>query len=158
MLIALCVVARMTFTFIPNVQPITTIFLLVALHFSVIDSLIVANATMIVTGLYLGMGPWVLGQMIAYTAVILTFWLLTRVHFLKNLIGLSILALFSGFFYGFVISIYYVQLFQIASFTAYYLAGVSMDVMHALGNVGFMILLIKPFEIFALQIKKKKQK
>lgn len=148
MLSTICIVARIYFQWIPNVQPVTAIFLLISLYLGLAPSLLVANITVLVTSFYLGIGHWTIGQMLSFSLVIFLYSLLCKIPFAKKL-GFQILLLFlSGMFYGLIFSIFEVYLFQMAHFWPYYLAGVSFDFMHALGNVGFFLLLRKPFEVF----------
>jgi hypothetical protein len=148
MLVALCSVSRLAFTWLPNFTPVTTIFLLICLNFSFADALIVANITMVATGVYLGMGYWVFGQMISYTLVLTVFYLLTRLPFLRKLYSLLGLAFFSGLLYGFIISLVMTFIFNIAVFWAYYSTGLPFDLMHAFGSAVFMLVLYLPFQAF----------
>jgi|GEM_PF-98727 len=148
MISAICIVTRLYFTWIPNVQPVTTIILFVSLYFSVFASLAVAFVTVLVTAFMLGMGYWVIGQILAFFVVVVLFHCVCKLPFTRKLLVQAVLMFLSGIIYGAVVSAFDVFIFQIDSFFAYYLAGVSFDIMHGLGNVVFYLLLKKPFELF----------
>ncbi|HJF17377.1 MAG TPA: hypothetical protein K8V19_07020, partial [Globicatella sulfidifaciens] len=62
LLTTLCVVGRIFFAFIPNVQPVTAIIAIVTILLGFKDGVIVSSLTMLVSNLILGMGPWVVLQ------------------------------------------------------------------------------------------------
>ncbi|MGD1419415.1 cobalamin ECF transporter, partial [Enterococcus faecium] len=75
---AACIVGRILFTWIPNVQPMTAILLLLAFYGSYTDALIVTLVSLLGTNLYLGMGSWTISQLIAFSSIVTVF------HFLSN--------------------------------------------------------------------------
>ena len=146
-LMALCVVGRLAFQFIPNVQPITTLLILITLNMTWLDGWIVAIGSMVLTNIFLGMGPWTIAQIIAYSIVIL-FVALVKMIVKKSQINqqsatviFSLVSFFVGFFYGFIVSILTSFMIGITNFWIYYFQGVSFDLMHAIGNFFFYILL-----------------
>ena len=60
---------------------------------------------------------------------------------LLKLAFFTIMAGLTGYLYGFVISIFSVYFYHIPKFWVYYLQGLPFDTLHALGNIGFWILL-----------------
>ncbi|MDR0298207.1 MAG: hypothetical protein LBI11_06130 [Streptococcaceae bacterium] len=122
--------------------------LLICFYLGVADALVVANIMIVATSVYLGMGYWVFEQMLAYSLIIFLYFSLMRFKALGKLGGQIMISFFVGMFYGFLISLFEVFLFRMGSFLAYYVQGVSFDVMHGIGNVIFMMLLKKPFEFF----------
>ena len=71
LLVAASVVGRTLFQPLPNVQPMTAIFLLVALYLGCVRGLIVALLSLLITNFYMGMGIWTIAQAVSYTVVIL---------------------------------------------------------------------------------------
>lgn len=146
-LTALCHVGRLLFQFIPNVQPMTTILLLISLVMGTVDGLVVALLSLLLSNMFLGMGPWTMSQFIAFTVVILVTGCLRPVYRssrLKPLLKRSLFIAFAfltGLLYGFVISIIDARLFGIANFWVYYLQGLSFDLLHAAGNAAFFLIL-----------------
>ncbi|MFV0558601.1 MAG: cobalamin ECF transporter [Enterococcus sp.] len=146
LLAATCVVGRLLFTWLPNIQPMTTVFLLLAFYTTLSQALFVALLGLLVTNLYLGMGTWTISQMIAYTVIICFFYCLRQLPLLqKHRFLQAILAFLCGLLYGFVVSIMEVFIYQLPSFWAYYFQGLSFDLMHGVGNFGFYLLLAPIF-------------
>lgn len=142
MLSTMAYAGRMMFSFIPNVQPTTTIIILVTIYIGPIDGLLVAIITMLMSNLYLGMGPWTIAQIVAFSSIVFLFHIVkkTSVHIKYY----PIIALFSGLFYGFVISLVQAPFFGWEIFFPYWISGIPFDIYHALGNFGFFIILYKP--------------
>lgn len=145
MLATLSFVGRVMFTFLPNVQPTTVIILMTLYSFGLYEGLMVANLSMLISNIFLGMGPWTIPQMIAYSAVALISWYLFSV-FDKEIHIFVIISAISGILYGLIISLVQIPMFGWGFFVVYYLNGVSFDVLHAIGNVGFAIILFPLLE------------
>lgn len=146
-LTALCHIGRLVFQFIPNIQPMTAILLVITLAIGTIDGLVVALLSLVLSNMFLGMGPWTVSQFLAYLVVISLTGCLRPLYqtshlppVLKRLIFVAF-AFLTGLIYGFVISIVEVQVFGISNFWIYYLQGVSFDVLHAVGNAVFFLML-----------------
>lgn len=146
LLTAMSAVGRLMFAlpFLPNIQPMTAMFLIVALNIGIYDSLIVSLLSMLLTNLFLGMGPWTIMQIISFAAVILLTGLLKIFYQFGNLkirFAFAIWALIVGFLYGFVISYLNFHLYGLNNFLVYYINGLPFDLMHGLGNFGFFLIL-----------------
>lgn len=146
-LTALCHVGRLMLQFIPNVQPMTTILLIITLTMGTIDGLVVALLSLLLSNMFLGMGPWTMTQFIAFAVVILLTGCLRPLYRSQKLATWARRSLFIGYafltglLYGFIISIVSTQMFGIQNFWVYYLQGISFDLLHAFGNAGFFLLL-----------------
>lgn len=142
MLTTLCYVSRLLFQFLPNVQPVTVMILLITLVLGTRDGLIVATLSILISNLNLGMGVWTIAQISSFAVVVLATGFFIRPN--QNRISFPLMTLYAGligYIYGFVISAVQAPFFGIQSFWAYYLAGIPFDTMHALGNSGFYIVL-----------------
>ncbi len=146
MLCAVAVVGRIALGFIPNVQPVTAILILMGAYIGVCDAAISAVVVVIVTNLLLGTGIWSIWQMIVWASI----GVLSGIFFreCKNPILMLIWAVASGYIYGAVISIWSWNSITASSggYVAYWLAGLPYDTYHALGN-GVFIWFLQP--IFA---------
>ncbi|MDR2976686.1 MAG: hypothetical protein LBV19_05175 [Streptococcaceae bacterium] len=145
--VAVCVVARLSFTWIPNFTPVTTIVLLICFNFGLANALVVANVMLVATGVYLGMGYWVFEQMLCYSLILLIYYFLLKIGFFRKLLSQMVIAFLLGLLYGFLISICEVFIFRINFFWIYYSAGIPFDLMHASGDFLFMLVLSKPFAV-----------
>lgn len=150
LLTAACVVGRLLFQVLPNVQPMTDSLLLITICTGFVNGLIVSLLAVIVSSIYLGFGYWVVVQCLSY------FVILCLVGFLCNYTRLIecfwmqvILSFVVGMMYGFIVSVVQFFFFGLTAFWPYYLAGISFDLFHAMGNVCFYFLLYQPFLLIA---------
>ncbi|PEX93253.1 ECF transporter S component [Bacillus cereus] len=141
-LTALSVTGRIVFAFIPNVQPTTTLLILVTLLMGKRYGILHAMLVMVTSNLILGIGIWTIPQIIAYSIIVLITGLIIRPMFSK--IPHFIMGLYAGltgFLYGFIISLCQVPIYGSKYFFAYYMAGLPFDFNHAIGNFGFYMVL-----------------
>lgn len=139
LLSALSYIGRVIFSFIPNVQPMSVLLLLISHYLGLIDGLIVASLSIVLSNLFLGLGPWTIYQILSYSLVLLIITPLFKKcssrwkrAFLAGLLGLL---------YGFIISLLFVYSYQVNHFWAYYLRGLPFDLNHSIGNIVFYLLL-----------------
>lgn len=145
---AACVVGRLAFQFIPNVQPMTAILLMVTIYRGLRPGLVVSLLSIMITNLYLGMGPWTISQLASYAVIITFAALLSKWSFFKRNLLLQIaFSILAGFIYGFVISVISFYMFGMTAFLPYYIQGLSFDFLHALGNGGFYLILGPVFKV-----------
>ena len=139
-------VGRLVFAlpFLPNIQPMTAILIIITLNVGVIDGLVVALLSMLLTNLFLGMGPWTVMQIFSFALVILLTGVLKKIyHFgtFRMRIFISIWGLIVGFLYGIIISYLNFRLYGLTNFMIYYLNGLPFDLLHGIGNFGFFLIL-----------------
>lgn len=147
LLSAACVVGRLSFTFLPNVQPMTAILLFLSLFLSLPEALLVMAISLVVTNLFVGFGIWTLGQFLSYLGILLVFSALARLPMVhKHLWLQGILAGAMGFLYGFLYSIFNYFLYGMSVFWPYWLQGLPFDALHAGGNLVFYLLLYPVFQ------------
>ena len=151
---SLSFVGRMMFSFLPNVQPMTVIILIVVMYLGTYDGWLVAIISILISNLYLGMGVWTLAQIVSFSALILI------AHICKKL-NLSIryypiITLLMGFTYGFIISLVQAPFFGWASFFPYWISGLPYDLNHAVGNYLFFIILHPPLSMIIKSQKSKR--
>lgn len=147
LMVAACVVGRLLFQFIPNVQPMTAILLIMTVHRGLRQGLIVSLLSVVITNLYLGMGVWTFAQLFSYAVIMSLIGILAKwPHFKNSLILQVIFSFLAGFLYGFIISIVSYKMYGMTAFLPYYIQGLSFDFLHAIGNVGFYIILAPLFK------------
>jgi len=139
LLAALAVVGRSLFVFIPNVQPVTAIIITCGLILGPGAAVILAILTTFLSNMILGMGIWSIWQVISWGLIGLISGLVGKFFKKVPLYFIVPFAAFSGYFYGFVISLTTYQI--TGKFWPYYLAGLPFDTNHAIGNVVFIIVL-----------------
>ncbi|WP_207940774.1 hypothetical protein DOK78_001692 [Enterococcus sp. DIV2402] len=156
MTVAACVVGRMLFQFIPNIQPMTAIFLILTYQLGVSRGLVVNVLSLLITNLYMGMGIWTISQILSFSVVIGCMGLLCRWPTFRKKRSLQVIfSVLAGFLYGLVIAMIDVQIYGMPQFWPYYLAGLYFDLLHGLGNGMFYFLLAPIFQQLFYHIKKK---
>ena len=139
LLAALAVVGRSVFVFIPNVQPVTAIIITCGLILGPGAAVILAILTTFLSNMILGMGIWSVWQITSWGLIGIISGLLGKLFKKVPIFVIILFAAFSGYFYGFIISL---TTYQISGkFWPYYLAGLPFDTNHAIGNVVFIIVL-----------------
>lgn len=143
MLCAAAVVGRLALSFIPNVQPVTAIVILMGVYIGIWDAAVASVVVVIVTNLILGTGIWSVWQMIVWAAIGILSGILFRKC--KNPILMLIWAVAMGYVYGAVISIWSWDVLTASSggYIAYWISGLPYDTYHALGN-GVFIWFLQP--------------
>lgn len=81
---AACIVGRLVFVFIPNVQPMSAHLFLVAFSYRLSDALMIALLSLLGTNIYLGMGPWTISQLAALTITIILFHQFGKIPIIKK--------------------------------------------------------------------------
>lgn len=143
MLTTLCYVSRIVFQFLPNVQPVTVILLLITMLLGMKDGLIVSLLSVVISNINLGLGVWTLAQITSFSIIIILTGLINRYVSFERLpfFGMVFYAGLTGYIYGFIISAVQAPFFGIQNFWAYYLSGLPFDTLHAVGNSGFYLIL-----------------
>lgn len=142
MMTTLCQVSRLVFQFLPNVQPVTVILIILTLSLGVSDGLIVAVLSIFISNLTLGMGVWTIAQIISFVLLVLVTGVVIK-PFFKHLpfLIMVLYTVLMGYLYGFIISLVQAPFFGIQNFWVYYISGLPFDTLHAIGNGGFYLIL-----------------
>lgn len=155
LLTALVSVGRLSFSFLPNVQPMTVLLICITLYYGWEEGILVALLSVILTNMYLGMGPWTIAQLGGYAVLILLSSLLEETHDSVPIPFLQIYVAFLGILYGLVVSLIQAPVFGWNIFIPYYLSGLTFDLLHAVGNFAFLPLLY-PICMHVFQLTDKK--
>lgn len=154
MMAALCVVLRQAFAFLPNVQPITAIFLVLISVWGLLDAFLVMALTMLVSSFLLGFGHWVFLQIISFGLVMIlwkghsslvTRWVKTDI--MRLLVG-SLGAGIVGIAYGLIIDSLSAILFNMP-WWSYVAAGFFFNLAHAISTLIFYPLITTIFRRFS---------
>lgn len=145
MIVAITHISRLAFGFLPNVQPVTVILMLLTVTFGLTDAIIVAFLSIVLSNITLGMGFWTVTQICAYSIIVLLTFFVKRILDVVpySAIFWTLFAGLTGYLYGFVISFLQAPILgmNLQATIGYWLAGLLFDTYHAIGNVGFYILL-----------------
>ena len=125
-LTALVYTGRIFFSFLPNVQPMTTILILNTLTLGIKEGLIVALLSIIISNMSLGMGVWTIAQLASFSFVILLTATLKGVYSKLPAVVMAFYCGLTGLAYGLIISLVQAPFFGWASFIPYYISGIPM--------------------------------
>lgn len=156
---ALAIVLRYAFGAFPNVKPITAIFLVATIFYGLWEGMLIMMVTMLVTSFVLGFGPWVFGQLLAYS-LILFLWKCLCYPLLKifedgkvsQMIFQSVLAGVMAMLYGLIIDSYSALIFGSAIWPML-ISGFYFNVAHALSTIAFYPFIFSIFRRFATNEK-----
>ena len=136
---AFIVVGRLSFQFLPNIQPVTVMLICLAIYAGTRSAILLAIISTYVSNIFLGLGIWTIWQIAGWALISLIAGLLA--HQLKRT-NVYIFAIYCGlmaYVYGIVIQIGTFS--YTGNFVGYYLASLPFDTLHAIGNIGFAIIL-----------------
>ncbi|MGJ9456851.1 ECF transporter S component [Oceanobacillus sp. CF4.6] len=139
LLAAIAIAGRYVFQFIPNVQPVTALIIICGIILGPLSAILLAIVTTFLSNMLMGMGIWTLWQIISWGIIGVLSGLLSKIFKRVPLFITVLFAVFSGYLYGFVISLTNYQI--TGQFWPYYIAGLPFDTSHAIGNAVFIILL-----------------
>lgn len=138
-ILALAVIGRWLFMAIPNVQPTTALLLLTALYFGWTSAGMLALFVPILSGLLLGLGPFVLYQFLGWLLVVTIVYLL-RSLLLKSRLLLWSIGLGSGFLFGWITNLSFAEVIGV-DFIKLLVLSLPFDLAHGIANVFFLVIL-----------------
>lgn len=145
MLGALSAVARVPFAAVPGLQPSTFIIASTGYVFGAAKGFAVGALTAVVSGFFLGMGPWTLFQLLAWGGCGAFYSLLGRLRL--PVWALAVFGLLWGYAFGLVTNLWFILGFgfplTIDSVMAAQAASFWFDTLHGLGNAALFLSLGK---------------
>lgn len=142
-LLAVAVIGRWLFVAIPNVQPTTALIMMTALYFGWTSAAMLALFVPVLSGLLLGLGPFVMYQFLGWLLVV-TVVVMMRPLLKQSLILLGLVGLGSGFLFGWTTNLSYAEVIG-TDFLNLLVLSVPFDLAHGIGNVFFLIVLRELF-------------
>ncbi|WP_173916267.1 ECF transporter S component [Halobacillus sp. Marseille-Q1614] len=139
MLAALAIAGRIAMAHLPNIQPVTAIIIIAGFWLGPLSAVFLAVLVTFLSNTILGMGMWSVWQIISWSVIGLMAGMIGKYIPSLPVWGLAVYGFFSGLFYGLIISVTMYTVGQ--PFWVYYLAGLPMDVNHAVANAVFIGLL-----------------
>ncbi|HEQ2230715.1 TPA: ECF transporter S component [Streptococcus pyogenes] len=137
---ALCVVLRMVFISLPNVQPVTAFLLSYLLYFGLAEAVLVMMLCLFLSAFLLGFGPWVFWQVTCFVLVLLLWRFVLyplSQQFPKYQLGCQVfLVALCGLLYGVLIDTCFAYLYSMP-WWSYVLAGMPFNIAHALSTLVF---------------------
>ena len=143
-LVATASLGRVVFSFVPQVQPVTVLVLCAGISLGPVQGFITGALSAVVSNLMLGMGPWTLWQMLGWGVIGLLGGGMKRFRLRQKWL-VCVLALLSGFLYGWIVDIWTVAFYgegvSLELFLTVYGAATLFNLIHGVGNLIFALLL-----------------
>ncbi|ENH97371.1 hypothetical protein J416_05133 [Gracilibacillus halophilus YIM-C55.5] len=136
---ALCVIGRIGFQFMPNIQPMTAIIICSGVLLGSFVAMSVALIATYVSNLLLGMGIWTVWQIVAWGIIGVLSGQFRRFESTPSLLWLITFGIFCGYLYGIIVNIG--TWMYTGKYFVYYLTSLPFDSLHAIGNVLFLVFL-----------------
>jgi len=133
---AVNVASRVAFQFLPNIKPVTSIIILTAIFFGLYIAIQVIVTTTLLSGIFLGIGPYVIFQIAAWIIIVLITVVINQSIKQRKIFPYTLWSGVCGFIFGFIVSLEKL-LYGWSFFVTYYMAGLSFDALHAIGNMIF---------------------
>lgn len=142
-IIAIAIIFRVYVRLFPNVQLLSPIVILYTLRKKYVESLIISTLVLIISGVFISFGIWVVFQIISYSIVVLFVFIINKLFFDFKFKEYIIL-FSSGLVYGLIITfIQCLFLTGINTFFVFYITSIPFDVYHGIGNVLTYHLILK---------------
>lgn len=161
-LCAIAVASRCIFFMLPQVKPVLALTILAGVAFSGETGFLVGSITMLVSNMMFSQGPFTPWQMFAMGIIgFFAGLIFKKVNIKKITIPLAIFgAISTVVIYGIIMNTYAAltmstELFNFKSLWVYWLAGLPMDIVHAVSTAIFLLLGAKPILKILQRIKLK---
>ncbi len=149
MMLAVIEVAKRSLEFIPNVELVTLLFILFALHFGK-KVILVAIAFTGVETMVWGINTWNVMYLYIWPLLVLIVDL-TRKH--ASYWYYCFLSAFYGLFFGALCSIPYFFIGGIVTQFTWWVAGIPYDILHGISNFILCLVLFKPLDFALKKVK-----
>jgi energy-coupling factor transport system substrate-specific component len=142
-LAATILAAQVGLAFLPNVELVTLLFLLVALHLPALDALAISFIFAILEGLIWGLGDWVIAYLWVWPLWMIIVILFKRINGIKPDRWALLGGLF-GLMFGFLFAVQHALIYGVAMGIAYWIKGISFDIVHGISNYILILLCLAP--------------
>ena len=142
-LATLLLVLQVTLFMLPNVELVTLLLCIIALLYPLKDSLLIVLVFSLLEGIVWGFADWVLAYMWIWSIWVIIVIASKRVCH-TNAHRYALLGALWGFLFGFLFAIQHALLYGFSMGIAYYIRGISFDLIHAFANYVTILLLFNP--------------
>lgn len=161
-LIALIVISRVAFIWLPSFKPMAGIIILVAMTFGPQAGFMSGAISMIISNIIFSQGPWTAYQMFCYGMIglIAGFLAKAKIFSQKHVIRTSIITFFLVFVMSTLIldtsSLFLMSsTYNLVGLITFYVAGMPMNIMNAIASAITVFILSKPFFAIITRLKNK---
>lgn len=145
-MIALAVVSRLLFAFIPVINPIISIIIITGASFGRQSGFMCGSLSAIISNMFFGQGPWSLYQMLLWGLIGYTAGVLNQRGFIDNKVTRMIFAILCGVLFSIFIDFLSAlgTGYTMSKFFALVLMSIPFMVYYAIGNMLFLFFLYDP--------------
>ena len=158
-MVAVGSIGRIIFGFIPNVQPVTVIVVLMGLCYNPESGFLTGALSALVSNMVMGQGPWTLWQMLAWGLIGLIAGFCGKIKPLKSIYFAVPFAAISAFLFSIITDTWTVMTLgegmTLAATMSVFGAGILFNIPHAVFNAVLCALLFVPFNKRLTRIKNK---
>ncbi|MFV0381541.1 MAG: ECF transporter S component [Breznakia sp.] len=140
--VALLVISKEMIAALPNVELVSFLFILIAIHFSLKDSILIATIFCIIQAVLYGMGDWTIMYFLIWNGLVVLSYHLR--FFLHNEYRAAFFSGIFGLVFGFLFSSFYL-IYSVRFMWVYFLRGLPFDLLHGITNFIIMLILYQPF-------------
>lgn len=152
-------IGRIIFGFIPNVQPVTVIVILMGLCYNAESGLLTGVLSALVSNMVMGQGPWTLWQMLAWGLIGLLAGILGKIKPLKNVKFAVFYSVIAAFLFSIITDTWTVltlaEGLTLGGALSVFGAGIAFNIPHAIFNGVLCAIIFKPMDKRLGRIKQK---
>lgn len=148
--------AQFALATLPNVELVSLLFILYAMFLPLSSALLVSFLFTLLQMLLWGMGDWVLGYLWIWPVWVLIIYLFKGIN-KHNADRWALLSGLWGFLFGALFSLHHGILYGFNTMIAYYIRGISFDIVHAVSNYIVTSLAFTPLSKSLCQLARKYQ-
>ena len=152
-------IGRVIFGFIPNVQPVTVIVIIMGLCYNAESGLLTGILSALVSNMVMGQGPWTLWQMLAWGLIGLIAGLFGKIKPLKTVPFAVVYSVIAAFLFSIITDTWTVLTLAdgltLGSALSVFGAGLAFNIPHAIFNGLLCAVIFKPMDKRLTRIKQK---
>lgn len=152
-------IGRIIFGFIPNVQPVTVIVIIMGLCYNAESGLLTGILSALVSNMVMGQGPWTLWQMLAWGLIGLLAGFFGKIKPLKNVKFAVVYSVIAAFLFSIITDTWTVLTLAngltLGSALSVFGAGLAFNIPHAVFNGLLCAAIFKPMDKRLTRIKQK---
>lgn len=152
-------IGRVIFGFIPNVQPVTVIVIIMGLCYNAESGLLTGVLSALVSNMVMGQGPWTLWQMLAWGLIGLLAGLFGKIKPLKNVKFAVVYSVIAAFLFSIITDTWTVLTLAdgltLGSALSVFGAGLAFNIPHAIFNGVLCAVIFKSMNKRLTRIKQK---
>lgn len=158
---AFAALGRVVFTPFPNIKPTTFIVAISGYVFGPFEGFLIGSNAAFISNIFMGQGPWTPWQMFAWGIIGVICGMLGKKNKQMSSLKFSLLCFMFGFLFDWIVELWFVagglKVVTLSSVLIAYLAGINLDILHAVSSFIFSIIFYDNFLKVLNRYKKRLQ-